>query len=112
MKNLEFNQNHYEEMVKIDEDWKQQSFEELKNAVEKGAEIVDENKGFYGLETKLEPEQMICVGAFIDLAEENNILSILFLKNDKHPAVSRGVFSSINLISISLNLIELINFFI
>ena len=66
MKNLEFNQNHYEEMVKIDEDWKQQSFEDLKNSVEKGAAIVDENKGFYGLETKLEPEQMICVGAFID----------------------------------------------
>lgn len=66
MKNLEFSQLHYEQMLVIDEDHKDLSFEELKQRMERGAEIVAKNRGFANLDTTLEEQQMVNVGAFID----------------------------------------------
>ena len=65
MKNLEFNQSHYEKMVEINEDYQKLSFDELKEDVQKGAEIVEKNKGFSRLDEKLDEDGMINVSAFI-----------------------------------------------
>ncbi len=66
MENLNFNLEHYNQMVIIDEDYKETSFEELKEKVEKGSKLVSDNKGFANIDTKLNEQEMICVGAFID----------------------------------------------
>lgn len=66
MKDLEFTQQHYDQMVVIDEDYKKQSIEELKESISKGAELVAENKGFANIDTRLNETEFAHVGAFID----------------------------------------------
>lgn len=66
MKNLDFNQKHYDQMLINDEDYSALSLEQLQEKVQKGAELVDKNKGFAGIDMKLDESEMTCVGAFID----------------------------------------------
>lgn len=73
MKNLEFTKDHFDQMLRNEEDYKKLSFDEVKESFERGAEIVDKNKGFANLDTKLEEAQMLDVAAFINfrLAKED-----------------------------------------
>lgn len=66
MKNLEFTQKHFEQMLEIEENYKDVSFDELKERTEKGAEIVDKNKGFANLDSTLDENGMLQVSAFIN----------------------------------------------
>ena len=66
MKNLEFNQRHYDQMLKDYEEYEGFTFEQLKEQIEKGAEIVDKNGGFANLDTILDESGMIATGAFIN----------------------------------------------
>lgn len=73
MKNLEFNQSHYDQMLINEVEYEDFTFERLKERIEKGAEIVEKNGGFANLDTKLEEAQMLDVAAFINfrLAKED-----------------------------------------
>lgn len=66
MKDLEFTQQHYDQMVINDEDYKVKTFEQLQESISKGAELVAENKGFANIDTKLNETEFAHVGAFID----------------------------------------------
>ena len=66
MKNLEFTQKHYDQMVVNDEDYKTQTFEEVQKSISEGARLIEENKGFANIDTKLNETEFAHVGAFID----------------------------------------------
>lgn len=66
MENLTFTQQHYDQMVIIDEDYKNMSLDELKDSICEGAKLINENKGFAGIDTKLNEKEFAHVGAFID----------------------------------------------
>lgn len=53
-------------MVQNDEDYSELSYDQLQELVQMGAELVDKNKGFANIDTKLNEEEFGCVGAFID----------------------------------------------
>lgn len=66
MEKIKLTKVQYEQMLINDEDYKVLSLEQLEEKVNQGAELVDKNKGFYGLENKLSEDEMIDAGAFID----------------------------------------------
>ncbi len=66
MEKLTLSNAQFQQMLINDEDYKELSLEQLEEKVNKGAEIVEKNKGFYGLESKLEEDEMLEVAAFID----------------------------------------------
>lgn len=66
MEKIKLTQVQYEQMLINDEDYKVLSLEQLEEKVNQGAELVEKNKGFYGLENKLSEDEMIDAGAFID----------------------------------------------
>ncbi len=68
-----FNKSHYDQMISNNDDWKRFTEEELREEVRKGAELVEKNKGFYGLENTATDAEMISLGALIDfrLAKED-----------------------------------------
>lgn len=66
MENFTFTQQHYDQMVHNDEDYEKISLEELKASISEGAKLVEANKGFAGIDTKLNETEFAHVGAFID----------------------------------------------
>ncbi len=73
MKNLNFNQSHYDKMLENEEDYKDLSFEQLKEQTERGADIVSKNGGFANLDAICTEPEMMDVAAFINfrLAKED-----------------------------------------
>ncbi len=66
MKDFTFTQQHYDQMVINDEDYKAKTFEELQESISEGAKLVAENKGFANIDTRLNEAEFAQVGAFID----------------------------------------------
>lgn len=66
MKDFIFTQQHYDQMVINDEDYKAKTFEQLQESISKGAKLVAENKGFANIDTRLNETEFAHVGAFID----------------------------------------------
>lgn len=66
MKDFIFTQQHYDQMVINDEDYKAKTFEQLQESISKGAKLVEENKGFAGIDIRLDETEFAQVGAFID----------------------------------------------
>lgn len=66
MKDFTFTQQHYDQMVVNDEDYKALSFEQLQESISKGADLVEKNKGFANIDTRLNETEFAHVGAFID----------------------------------------------
>lgn len=66
MKDFTFTQQHYDQMVVNDEDYNALSLEELKASIGEGARLVEENKGFAGIDIRLNETEFAHVGAFID----------------------------------------------